>query len=147
MDKRKRLRYISMAAILIIICSGFIFPDGAPHIHIINAGQTYDIYFAGTNFRDALFYDSDSTAVINIYSSSITGYCEISGINCTASFPTYDYGNIRINDTYPAQYIYLNQVTSCEFIGFSEAAFWKHDLTQYLLVILTGIVFLTYIKR
>lgn len=147
MDRLLKLRYICCIIIIMIILSGYTFPDGAPHIHIINNGVTYDIYFAGTNFRDALIYDTDTTSIINTYSSSITGYLTINGVNRTASFPVYDYGNIRINDTMPASYIYLNQVTSCEFINMSEAAFWKHDLTNYLLAALCIIVFMTFIKR
>lgn len=147
MDKLKKLRYAALCCILIILCSGYTFPEGAPHIRCVNNGTTYDIYFAGTNFKDALIYDPDHTTIINIYSSTITGYVEISGTNRTASFPVYDFPNIRTNSTTPATYIYLNQVTSCEFVNFSEAAFWKHDLTNYLLVALVGLVFLTYIKR
>ena len=132
---------------MLLLSSAYTFPDGAPYIHITNNGIDYDIYFAGNNFRDALIYDADTTSIINVYSSSITGYLTISGVNRTASFPVYDYGNIRINDTVPAQYIYLNQVTACEFINMSEAAFWKHDLTNYLLTALCIIVFMTFIKR
>lgn len=141
------LRYFSIALIICILCSGYTFPSGAPHVHLINNGVTYDIYFAGSNFRDAFIYDSDTLMLINTYSSTITGYTVYQGIDRTISFPVYDYGNMRINNTTPAQYIYFNNVTECEFINFSEYAFWKHDLTSYLLFSAVLLLFITFIKR
>ena len=112
-----RRKYICI--VLLLLCflfSGYTFPDNAPHVHLVNNGVSYDIYFAGTNFKDAFIYDTANTMLVNTYSSAITGYVTINGVDRTASFPVYDYGNIRISDSYPYSYIYLYHVSTMQIL-------------------------------
>lgn len=141
------MKYRIIAICLITMClfTGAVYPDKAPHVHITNAGEEYDIYFAGTNYRDAFVYQSPY--LINTYSSNITGYVEISGTTRNATFPVYDFGYIRTNDSYPATYIYLNDITECDFIGFTETAWWKHDINTYLLLIACIFSFFGFLRR
>lgn len=146
-DRKLILKYITVTLMCMMLFSGYTFPADAPHVHLVNDGVEYDIYFAGSNYRDAFIYDDDAHILINCYSSSITGYTVYQGTQRTVSFPTYDYGNMRITDTYPYSYIYFNNVTECDFYGFSEFAFWKNDIEIYLLVVICILSFFSFLRR
>lgn len=125
-----------------------IYPADAPHVTVNTQVGDVTIYF-NESIDNKLIYDKSSSLLINISSSTISGYAEINGTSYTIYFPVYDtpyYRYYSSGSSYNYTTVEFEYMDDPEISNFSLYVPQSSNLPTYLLVGILGFIFLIFIR-
>lgn len=129
---------------MVLLTSGYTYPDNSPYIIISTNAGDFTVHFASNNTSNYLSYDETNRKLINTYSSTIYGYTSYNGQDVRITFPTYDIPYISVS--------YQNQInlTAVEIITNHNVSLYSPfnaNMETYAIIVVIFLLFFLFFKR
>lgn len=129
---------------LVLLNSGYTYPDNSPYIRISTNAGDFTVHFATNNNTQYLSYDEEGRKLINTSSNTIYGYTSYQGSDVRINFPTYDtpYISVSYQNT-----VYLNAIEIIENYNVSLYSPFNANLETYAIIVIIFLLFFLFFKR
>lgn len=146
MVQKETRKLISILCILFLVLlnSGYTYPDNSPYIRITTNAGDFTVHFATNNYTQYLNYDETAQKLINTSSSTIYGYTSYQGSDVRINFPTYDIPYISVS--------YQNQVnlTTIQIVENHNVQLYSPfnaNMETYAIIVIIFLLFFLFFKR